>query len=90
MVNQQFDCTAYEVWRELVDWKAHEEWIPATGVDVEPGDPTAVGSSFTAYEGFGPLALKDQTRVVLCDWDETASSGKCEVEKLGPVLRGRA
>ena len=29
-------------------------------------------------------------RVVACDWDDTAGSGRCEVDKLGPVLKGRA
>lgn len=85
-----FDAEARVVWDDLVDWKAHEAWIPATRVDVGPGDPTAVGTEFTAYSGFGPLALKDHMAVTACDWDEATGLGRCEVEKLGPVLRGRA
>jgi hypothetical protein len=74
----------------LVDWSGHANWIPMTRVDVEPGDPTAVGSRFTATTGLGPLALPDRMEVVHCDWDDDSSTGTCEVAKLGPVLRGRA
>ena len=85
-----FDQPPQVVWDELVDWAGHADWIPATRVEVGPGDPTAVGTEFTAWTGFGPLALEDRMRVVRCDWDEATSSGSCEVEKLGPILRGRA
>jgi len=79
-----------ELWDELVDWPAHGAWIPATTIDSEPGDPTAVGYTFTAWTGFRPVALEDRMRVTQCDWDETTQVGVCEVEKLGPVLGGRA
>ncbi len=85
-----FEASARVVWDELVDWKGHEAWIPATRVEVGPGDPTAVGAEFTAYTGFGPLSLKDKMEVTECEWNDAAGSGRCEVEKLGPVLRGRA
>lgn len=85
-----FDAAPDVVWRELVDWKGHENWIPMTRVEVEPGDPTAVGAEFTAWTGVGPASLKDHMRVTLCDWDDSTNSGRCEVEKLGPVLRGTA
>ena len=29
-------------------------------------------------------------RVIRCNWDDGAGTGDCEVEKLGPVLTGRA
>lgn len=89
-VVHKFDADARVVWDDLVDWKAHEAWIPATRVDVAPGDPTAVGAEFTAYSGFGPLALKDHMAVTQCDWDDAEGAGRCAVDKLGPVLRGRA
>jgi hypothetical protein len=89
-VRHEFDAGSHEVWGELVDWKGHAAWIPMTRMEVEPGDPTAVGAEFTAFTGIGPVALKDHMRVVRCDWDESSSSGDCEVEKLGPVLQGRA
>jgi hypothetical protein len=89
-VHHRFDQSAKVVWDELVDWERHADWIPATKMEVEPGDPTEVGREFTARTGFGPVVLVDRMRVVSCDWDEEASSGECEVEKLGPVLYGRA
>ncbi len=89
-VPHRFDQPPRAVWEELVDWAGHADWIPATRVEVGPGDPTAVGTEFTAWTGFGRLALEDRMRVVRCDWDEATSSGTCEVEKLGPVLTGRA
>ncbi len=89
-VVHQFEASARVVWDELIDWKGHEAWIPATKVDVGAGDPTAVGAEFTAITGFGPIALKDRMVVSECTWDEATGAGKCEVEKVGPVLRGRA
>lgn len=89
-VVHHFDQPARVVWDDLVDWKGHEEWIPMTRVEVGEGDMTAVGHEFTAWTGPGPLALEDRMRVTKCDWDPGADSGECEVEKLGPVLRGQA
>lgn len=89
-VRHAFSAPPREVWDALVDWKGHEEWVPSTRMEVEPGDPTAEGATFTAFTGVGRLALEDRMRVVRCAWDEAASSGECEVEKLGPVLTGRA
>ena len=89
-VHYSFDASPRIVWDELVDWKGHEKWIPLTRVDVEPGDPTAVGAEFTAWTGVGPASLEDRMRVKQCDWDEGTATGRCEVEKLGPILRGTA
>jgi hypothetical protein len=89
-VRTSFDASPKSVWDELVDWKGHEAWIPATRVDVAPGDPTATGAEFTAYSGYRPLVLEDRMRVVRCTWDDDRAVGDCEVEKIGPVLRGRA
>lgn len=89
-VRHRFDAPARTVWDELVDWEAHAAWIPMTRMDVDPGDPTAVGATFTATTGLGPLALPDRMEVVRCDWDDSTSSGDCEVRKLGPVLTGTA
>ena len=78
------------MWDEMIDWKGHEAWIPATRVELPAGDTTAVGAEFTAFTGYGPLTLEDRMRVTRCAWDDVESSGDCEVEKLGPVLQGRA
>lgn len=89
-VRHSFAASPREVWDALVDWRGHEAWVPATRMEVDPGDPTAVGAAFTAFTGFRPLVLEDRMRVVRCAWNDDASRGECEVEKLGPVLTGRA
>ena len=89
-VRHRFDQSAKVVWNELVDWERHADWIPATKMEVEPGDPTEVGREFTARSGFGPVALVDTMRVLSCDWDESNDCGDCQVEKIGPVLFGQA
>ena len=89
-VRHEFDAPARVVWDELVDWEGHAEWIPMTWMEVEPGDPTAVGARFTAFTGVGRVALEDRMRVVSCEWDDETSSGRCTVEKLGPILTGEA
>ena len=90
-VTHPFRAPTRRVWDELVDWKAHEAWIPATKVEIHTdGDPTAVGAEFTATTGYGPLAMPDRMRVTRCAWDEGKGTGDCEVEKLGPMLVGRA
>lgn len=89
-VKVDFNAPPQKVWDELVDWKGHEEWIPATRVELDGGDPTAVGTTFTAWTGVGPLSLEDRMRVSRCEWQDGSTSGHCEVEKLGPILRGRA
>jgi hypothetical protein len=89
-VTVDFDATPRAVWDELVDWEGHGAWIPATRVVVDGDDPTAVGTTFTGWTGIGRLALEDRMRLQRCDWDDDAGLGTCEVEKLGPVLTGRA
>ena len=89
-VPYRFDAAPRAVWDELVDWTGHGEWIPATRVEVGPGDPTAPGATFTAWTGPGRLSLEDRMRVVECTWDDDTARGECEVDKLGPVLVGRA
>ena len=89
-VSVDFDESSRVVWDEMIDWKGHETWIPATRVEIDGDDPSAVGSTFTAWTGPGPLALEDRMQVSECAWDDDTDSGVCEVEKLGPVLAGRA
>ena len=89
-VHHHFDQDAQSVWNELVDWPGHANWIPATRVEVAPGDPLAVGAEFTAWTGLGRLALEDRMRVAAIQWDEESQHGSCTVDKLGPVLKGTA
>ncbi len=89
-VTHHFPYAAKAVWAEMIEWEAHGQWIPATRVEIDEGDPNKVGGLFTGYTGYGPLTLVDRMRVSEFEWDESATTGSCEVEKLGPVLSGRA
>lgn len=73
-----------QAWARLTDWAGHANWIPMTRVAVDPDDP----ARFTAWSGPGPLALEDRMRATAMDFD--GSSGRCHVDKLGPVLVGEA
>jgi uncharacterized protein YndB with AHSA1/START domain len=90
VVTREFDAPVRTVWDALVDWPSHGAWIPATTIDGEPGDPTAVGYTFTGWTGVRPIALEDRMRVTRCEWDDEASVGVCTVEKIGPLLGGTA
>jgi Polyketide cyclase / dehydrase and lipid transport len=89
-VRHEFEATPRELWDELVDWEGHGAWVPMTRTDVDSDDPTAVGATFTAYTGIWRLALVDRMRVAECEWDDATSTGRCVVDKLGPVLSGQA
>jgi hypothetical protein len=89
-LSRRFDVAVRDLWDELVDWPAHGAWIPMTTIEGEPGDPTAVGYTFTGWTGLRPVALEDRMRVTRCDWDDTEQTGACDVEKLGPILTGTA
>lgn len=89
-VSRRFEQAPRAVWDELIDWAGHAAWIPATTVDLGDGDPTEVGYTFTAWSGFRPVALEDRMRVAQCDWDDASRRGECWVDKLGPILGGRA
>lgn len=78
-------CAADDVWNTLVDWAGHGDWIPATRSSITKGDG-GLGTEFVAISGFGRLALVDRMRVVVFDPDQMSA----EVEKLGPLLGGRA
>lgn len=89
-VRTSFAAPPRRMWDEMIDWERHAAWIPATRIEVPDGDATAVGAEFTAFTGYGPATLVDRMRITHCAWDAAADRGACEVEKLGPVLRGRA
>jgi len=89
-LTRRFDVPVRELWDELVDWPGHGAWIPATTIEGDDGDPTAVGYTFTGWTGIRPVALEDRMRVTRCDWNDDDAAGVCDVEKLGPLLRGTA
>lgn len=89
-VHHRFTQTPKVVWDEMIDWKGHAEWIPATRVETDTDGPTSVGARFTAWTGFGKLSLEDRMEVAELTWDGAEPRGHCEVIKHGPILRGRA
>jgi carbon monoxide dehydrogenase subunit G len=82
-VTRDLNLPADAVFAELIDWKAHEDWVPLTKVVIHSGDGGA-GTEFTATSGVGPLALPDRMRIDSLD----AETMTVHVTKLGPVLTG--
>lgn len=82
-VSRDLDLPARAVFDELVDWRAHAEWVPLTRVRIESGDG-GQGTVFVATSGIGPLALPDRMRVDALDPDAMT----VRVTKVGPVLTG--
>ena len=82
-VSRDLDLPARAVFDELVDWRAHAEWVPLTRVRIESGDG-GPGTVFVATSGIGPLALPDRMRVNALDADAMT----VRVTKVGPVLTG--
>lgn len=89
-VTVPFEAPARTVWDELIDWKGHEQWIPLTRVELGPEPQDEVGATFMAFSGVWKLGLEDNMRVSVIEWDDASSTGRCEVEKLGPILGGVA
>ena len=82
-VTLDLNLPADAVFAELIDWKAHEDWVPLTKVIIHSGDGGA-GTEFTATSGIKPLALPDRMRIDSLD----AETMTVHVTKLGPVLTG--
>jgi len=82
-VTRDISLPAETVFAELIDWKAHEDWVPLTKVEIHCGNGGA-GTEFTATSGVGPLALPDRMRIDALDADAMT----VHVTKLGPVLTG--
>lgn len=84
-VHSHSSIDADAVWRALVDWQGHGDWVPATTVRVIEGDG-GVGTVFVARTGVGPLAFDDHMVVTAKD-DEARTA---TVRKTGPLLLGEA
>ena len=89
-VTHHFAAPPRAVWDQMIDWPSHAKWIPATRMEVDSQDFQVEGATFTGYTGFGKLALVDRMAISAIEWDDATERGSCEVEKLGPVLEGRA
>lgn len=93
-VVQEMGAPATAVWSVLVDWPRHGDWVPLTVVRVLTERADGVGAEFVGRTQAGPLGFDDPMRVV--GWEPPQGdapgdrAGRCEVVKLGRVLRGRA
>lgn len=77
------------LWDYVTDWSRHGEWIPLTRVDCVVGGARAVGGTFRAWSGIGPIGFWDPMTVV--DWQEHEDgSGHVAVVHSGRVVRGNA
>lgn len=81
---------AASVWRAVTDWPRHSSWVPLTRVRTLPGPAEGVGARFVGRTGLGPLGFDDLMEVVVWQPPTGQAAGRCEVRKLGRVVRGRA
>ncbi|WP_043511185.1 MULTISPECIES: hypothetical protein [unclassified Actinoplanes] len=94
VVVQEVRVPATATWTALVDWPRHGRWAPLTAVRTVTDRPDGVGAAFVARTGRGPVAFDDPMTVV--GWEPPQGDspgdrpGRCEVEKTGRVVRGRA
>ncbi|WP_092557018.1 hypothetical protein [Actinoplanes derwentensis] len=81
-------------WSTLTDWPRHAGWVPLTTVGVTTDRPDGVGAGFVARTGVGRLAFDDPMTVTV--WQPPGGDapgdrpGRCEVQKRGDFIRGRA
>ena len=93
-VTQLVMAPATVTWATLVDWRRHGAWAPLTTVEVTTDRPDGIGAGFVARTGAGRLAFDDPMTVT--GWRPPAGDapgdepGRCDVEKQGSVIRGRA
>jgi hypothetical protein len=83
------------VWDRLVDWPAHSRWVPLTRVRVLTPLATGVGARFVgrsslAVVGLDRVGFDDPMEVVLWEPPAEGRPGRCEVRKLGRLVRGSA
>ncbi|MFC5380668.1 SRPBCC family protein [Aquipuribacter nitratireducens] len=86
---------ADRVWERLVDWPAHTRWAPGTTVRVTTPLATGVGARFVgrtslAALGLDRLGFDDPMEVTRWEPPTSTSPGRCDVRKLGRVVRGTA
>jgi hypothetical protein len=82
-VSRDLPLPAPAVFEELIDWKAHADWVPLTRVEIISGDG-GPGTEFVATSGVRPLALPDRMRIEELD----AEAMTVRVTKIGPLLTG--
>lgn len=86
------------VWQGVVDWPRHGDWVPLTTVRTLTPSGRGVGARFVGRTaGPGPLSVIGFDDVMeVRSWQDPDPStdpptpGRCEVVKLGRVVRGSA
>ncbi|HEY9441520.1 MAG TPA: SRPBCC family protein [Streptomyces sp.] len=81
---------AAEAWLRMTDWKRHGARVPFTSVGVPDGRPTRTGAVLVARTRLGPFGVDDPMEVVRWTPPAAGRAGRCELEKRGSVVRGRA
>ena len=65
-------------------------WIPATKVEIHTDGDRRRSVRVHRHHGLRPAGSPRHDACPRCAQDDDAGTGDCEVEKLGPVLTGRA
>nr|BFE58138.1 SRPBCC family protein [Dactylosporangium thailandense] len=89
-VSVEVRAPAAEVWAALVDWRNHARWAPLTTVRLTTARMDGPGAGFVARSHLGPLGFDDPMTVVGWEPPEGGRPGRCDIDKHGRVIRGRA
>jgi carbon monoxide dehydrogenase subunit G len=81
---------ADRVWAALTDWRNHARWAPLTTVRLTTDRMDGLGAGFVAHSGIGPLGFDDPMTVVRWEPPGDGTTGRCDVDKHGRVIRGKA
>lgn len=71
------------VWAAITDWPRQGEWMFATTVEQTSSGPNQVGTTISAFTGFGKLGFLDTMTVT--KWEPPFV---CDVVHTGRVVRG--
>ncbi|WP_433222667.1 SRPBCC family protein [Dactylosporangium sp. CS-047395] len=89
-VSVEVGAPAARVWEALTDWRNHARWAPLTTVRLTTDRMDGVGAGFVAHSGLGPLGFDDPMTVSRWEPPVAGSPGRCDVDKHGRVLKGKA
>jgi carbon monoxide dehydrogenase subunit G len=89
-VSVEVRAPAAKVWAALTDWRNHARWAPLTTVRLTTERMDGLGAGFVARSGLGPLGFDDPMTVVRWEPPQGDAPGRCDVDKHGRVIRGKA
>ena len=74
-----------EVWRALVDWQRHGEWMALTRVTSSDtgADDSGIGTTIEAFTGIGAFGVLDKMKIV--SWEPPYF---CRVDHYGKIIKG--